>query len=272
MEFSKPILDIIKERTSRRSYENKSLDTSVKEKILGLLEKPVESPFGATCAFKWISVEGVEAAQKKKLGTYGFITGARNYIAGIVNRNEPLAVEHLGYALEKIILHATDSGLGTCWLAGFNRIGFGEQAKLDASQKMPAITPIGYSTDRRITESMIRLVINANHRKPWAKLFFEGNFTTPLSVEKTGEFSDVLEGVRLGPSAKNGQPWRIVKSKDEASFHFYAAGGLLLDRGIAACHFDLVVKEKGIDGSWAINDPGIAVPEDVTYVISWLKN
>ncbi|HME55563.1 MAG TPA: nitroreductase family protein [Candidatus Lokiarchaeia archaeon] len=273
MEFSKPIFDIIKERTSRRTYGKTPLAGDLKEKMLGLLAEPAESPFGAECEFRWITLEGLEASQKKKLGTYGFITGARDFIAGTVKKVEALAGEHLGYVLENIILHATDLGLGTCWLAGsFNKSGFAEQAKLGADERMPAITPIGVFKNRRPVEGVIRLVVKANHRKPWNVLFFDNDFTTSLSSENTGELSDAFEGVRLGPSASNGQPWRIIRSDNGEAIHLYAAGGMDLDRGIAVCHFDLIVKERGIAGSWAIKDPGIATPEGMKYVISWHRN
>nr|MDO8110523.1 nitroreductase family protein [Candidatus Sigynarchaeota archaeon] len=273
MEFSKPIMDIIKERTSWRTYTGAPLGQAVKDKVLALLEEKIESPLGATCKLQFITQEGLDFMQKRKLGTYGFIAGARDFIAGIVKRGDARAVEHLGYVLETVILHATDIGLGTCWLGGsFNKTGFAEQAKLGSDESMPAVTPIGYHpVDRRFLEGIMRTVVKANTRKPWASLFFDGTFTAPLSEERAGVFKDALEGVRLGPSATNTQPWRVVKDKDVDAFHFYSAGGWHLDRGIAICHFDLVSKAKGHAGIWRAEDPGIAKPEGVNYVISWRK-
>jgi hypothetical protein len=56
-----------------------------------------------------------------------------------------------------------------------------------------------------------------------------------------------------------------------AAFHFYSSRGMQLDRGIAVCHFDLVVKSLPIAGSWKVEDPGLSRPEGVNYVISWFK-
>lgn len=71
------------------------------------------------------------------------------------------------------------------------------------------------------------------------------------------EFELPLEMVRLGPSASNKQPLRIIK--DENTFHFfvcrnkgYGIAGYDLqknDIGIAKCHFDLTIKELEIKGS-----------------------
>ena len=52
-----------------------------------------------------------------KLGTYGFIKGAYSFIASSTVREE-FALESLGYQMEKIVLKATELGLGTCWLGG----------------------------------------------------------------------------------------------------------------------------------------------------------
>ena len=94
--------------------------------------------------------------------------------------------------------------------------------------------------------------------------------------------------MRWAPSASNKQPWRIVRAED--AFHFYVArtrgygrGSLLfrllkladlqrVDLGIAMCHFELVARESGLSGEWAVRDPGIAKPDSRTgYVVSWMS-
>ena len=77
--------------------------------------------------------------------------------------------------------------------------------------------------------------------------------------------------VRLGPSASNKQPWRIVR--DGGSWHFAIQRSLFyrtrtlrlagiadmprLDVGIAMCHFELTARELGLRGSWRVADPGL---------------
>ncbi|NMC08509.1 MAG: hypothetical protein GYA24_25090 [Candidatus Lokiarchaeota archaeon] len=81
--------------------------------------------------------------------------------------------------------------------------------------------------------------------------------------------------VRLGPSASNRQPWRVLKDKDGTTFHFYMdpAKGYQnmarFDIGIAACHFDLITKEAGIQGTWKVLNPGVEPPVNHEYSISW---
>nr|MDO8088266.1 nitroreductase family protein [Candidatus Sigynarchaeum springense] len=272
MEFTKPIQDVIKARTSNRTYVPKGLEPELKAKVLAAMTEPVSSPFGASCELRWVTLEGIDASQKRKLGTYGFITGARDFIVGITRRGEAMGTEHLGYVLEKVILHATDLGIGTCWLAGtLNREGFRKAAHVSATESMPAITPVGYPADRRWLEGVFRWAIKANNRLPWERLFFDGRIGTPLANEKAGPLGEALEAVRLAPSAKNHQPWRVVVANGGDACHFYASGGMHLDRGIATCHFDLVVKAQHISGSWKVEDPGLARPDGIEYVISWFK-
>ncbi len=272
MNFSKPVQDVIKARTSIRTFMPKALEPESKAKLIAAIAEPVASPFGASCEMRWVTLEGINPSEKRKLGTYGFITGARDFIAGITKRGEAMGTEHLGYVMENIILHMTDLGIGSCWLGGtFDKKGFHEAARLTAGESMPAVMPIGYPADRRLLEGVLRWVVKANGRLPWERLFYDGRIGVPLTMEKAGSFSAALEAVRLGPSAGNGQPWRIVMIDGGTAFHFYSSGGLHLDRGIAVCHFDLVVKALSIAGSWKIEDPSLPRPEGVNYVISWYK-
>jgi hypothetical protein len=86
--------------------------------------------------------------------------------------------------------------------------------------------------------------------------------------------------VRLGPSATNGQPWRIAKEPDLPVFHLGLAGpapqrsARRLDAGIAMCHFALMAAELGLPGAWAA--PGVSIkarapflPAGAVHVASW---
>ncbi|KKN05132.1 hypothetical protein LCGC14_1090360, partial [marine sediment metagenome] len=141
-------------------------------------------------------------------------------------------------------------------------------------------TPIGYSVKRKLREKITRTVIRANKRFVWEKLFFESDFNTPVSRENLGEYTTLLESVRLAPSASNQQPWRVVKEFNKKNFHFYIVKsktgmGLRymkfrrLDIGIAVSHFDHTAKELGVEGTWAFEEPFISESDDYLYIISW---
>ena len=284
MEFSKPILDIIQERISHRTYSGHSLEKDLREKVLNLLKNHDSiSPFSeysGKARFELMSVPDFDPKEKKKLGTYGFIKGAQDFIVGAVEKSE-YNREHYGYLMETIILGATDLGLGTCWLGGFfNRSLFSSKINSTSDEIVPAITPIGYSAQRTVREKVMRSFAKADKRLPWDQLFFEGNHNTSLTKDKAGKYSKLLDMIRLGPSAGNRQPWRIIKAPNKKLFHFYTInpkdGRFLhyskfrpLDIGIAVSHFDLAAKELSIEGNWVFENPQIPGSEELLYIISW---
>ncbi len=280
MNFTKPILEIIRERTSSRTYSGVSLDENIKEKIKELLESlELKSPFNSqegNIRFELINVPEFNPNEKKKLGTYGIIKGAQNFIVGAVKKFQ-FNREHFGFLMEKIILHATDMGLGTCWLGGtFNRSLFSTKIHKKEDEIVPAITPIGFSVKRTIKEKVIRRFIKANNRLLWNQLFFKHDFNTPVHPEEIPDYKELLEMVRIGPSAGNKQPWRIIRDTERKNFNFYIVKETgsynqfpPLDIGIAVCHFDLTAMDLGINGNWIFSEPQIPRTENYKYIISW---
>jgi nitroreductase len=275
------MIEAMKRRVSVRSYADRPVEQSVKEKIRGLLETHNTGPFGNKVSLSLIDLSDMEQAETRQLGTYGFIRGARLYVAGVVSQR-PGAMQDFGYCLEQVIIRITHLGLGTCWLGGtFKRTSFAERLSLSNDEVIPAISPIGYARDKRtVRERVLRRFVGADQRKPWAVLFFEGAMDRPLPREAAGDYATALECLRLAPSASNGQPWRIVKPKDANVFHFFLKRtpgyakflrGLdlqLVDMGIAMSHFELAARETGLDGTWKAGDPGFGGTE-AEYVISW---
>ena len=230
--------------------------------------------------FHYLDNEGMENNQK--LGTYGVIKGAKQYI-GTTIKLEPMALEALGYELEAVILYLAHLNLGTCWLGGtFNRKVFARAMNVGEDELFPAITPYGYAATRKhLTEIAMRKMIKADQRKEWDQLFYKNNFQSPLAKQEAGEFQFPLEMVRLGPSASNKQPWRILIKDNTCHFYEYKEPGYSdrfpydiqrIDMGIAAAHFDFAVKEKGIKGYFnTTSQPELELPEHMEYVFSWIR-
>jgi nitroreductase len=285
MKFSRSITDIIKERTSWRTYTGEILNDNLKDNITKILsEYDFKSPFSeysGNARFELINLSEFDPSEKQKLGTYGAIEGVQNFIVGAVEKSK-YDQEHFGYAMELVILAATDLELGTCWLGGtFNKSLFSDKIKKRENEIVPAITPIGYPATRTDKEKTIRLYARADKRFPWSKLFFENNFSTPLLEERVEKYFPLIENVRLGPSAGNFQPWRILKEPNEDKFHFYLLytydriGKMYnvfkrLDIGIAVNHFNLSARELGIRGKWSFEEPNFSKNEGLQYVISWI--
>ena len=255
----------MEKRTSWRTYKNEKLEEKDRKLIEEYIAETHVTPFGNKPRFKLVD----NFSEDGKIGTYGFIRGAQHYIVGAV-RKSPMSIEDLGYLFEKIILYATGLGLGTCWLGGtFTRKPVFEKMGLSEDEIIPAISPVGYKSDRGLVGKAIRWTAGSRNRKPWSKLFYMDNFESPLNNGEGGVYSVGLEMVRIAPSSSNSQPWRVVLDGD--SVHFYhdeKEYSILkqLDLGIAICHFDLATREQGISGVWSRESMS-----DTSYVATWNK-
>lgn len=277
--FEKPITQVIRERTSIRSYNNQPLDSSVPDKVIHCLNES-KGPFCIDTRFKLVNANIDHIDSNLKLGTYGVIKGTSWFIASAV-KNAPNNLLELGYILEKGILYATSLGLGTCWLGGtFNKGAFAKIMELKEDEILPIITPIGYSSEsRRLVDSLIRFHAGSKNRKPWSEIFFNNNFSKPLTESDAAEYSIPLEMVRLAPSASNKQPWRIVKSGNNYNFYIEHTKGYgktfsydmqMVDIGIALCHFELTALELGLVGNWQHLKTNANDLSPLTeYIISW---
>jgi hypothetical protein len=278
---SQSIVEVIKKRKSIRSYKKSSLKAEDMKKLQEYIQQ-VKGPFDSKVRFYIVDSQAAVKEDNVKLGTYGIIKGATNFIVAVANK-DGMSLEELGYKLEAIILYATSLGLGTCWLGGtFKKGEFAKTINLDEDEILPIISPLGYVNESgHILGSIIRSVAGSKHRKAWLELFFNESFDVPLSEEEANSYKLPLEMVRLAPSASNKQPWRIIKKNN--CFHFYlkhakeyskALGFDIqrIDIGIAMCHFDLTAKELGIFGDWMLLDPKINVPdESYQYIVSWIS-
>lgn len=271
------IEETVKERVSVRSYQDTAISMDVKEQIRTYMEG-LENPFDVNVSFRML--EKGPSTSGEKLGTYGVIQGASNFIGASVAPGN-LALEALGYSFEQLILYITSLGLGTCWLGGtFDRSGFKEAMKLAEGDWFPVISPFGIAKGkRRVMDSATRWLIKADQRFNWDQLFFKDDFSKPLTKEQAGDYAFPLEMLRLAPSAANKQPWRIVCQG--GNYHFYEARSMKdgktgidiqkTDVGIGACHFHLAVKERNLSGHFAqIETSGIQTPDHMFYLFSWI--
>ncbi|MGM0652098.1 MAG: nitroreductase family protein [Bacillota bacterium] len=267
-------------RVSVRTYAENQPETIILNQLEEYTSEMNMGPFGANVRFCILKIDDMDDKEIKRLGTYGVIKGAKYFILGAVEE-KPQAMEDLGYTLEKIILKATTLGLGTCWLAGtFRRSAFAEKMGLTDNELLPAIAPIGFAAEKRSTlDKIMRRSAASKKRKPWSELFFKDLNKTPLTEKEAGDFRKVLEAVRIGPSASNRQPWRIIR-EGEDKYHLYLEENKIynrmmgkiriqnIDMGIAMSHFELTARELGLPGSWKVDLEG-SFHNDMQYIASW---
>ena len=265
------IIETIQKRRSVRTYTEQPLSSEHVTQIKQFISQ-TNPPFGEKARIELIQMN--ESAGSIKLGTYGWINGARDYLA-LVYENSSFAETAAAYWFEQVILFCTNLGLGTCWLGGsFSRGDFKKQINLKSNEKLKIVSPVGYPSDKK-RWFLEKIVVNAekNHatRKPFGELFFEADFNRPLTETSAGIFAQPLEMVRLAPSANNKQEWRALKENDV--IHFYKIPFLTFDSidiGIALCHFELACKELSINGKFEVLKEYPA-HNKAEYVISWIS-
>ncbi len=286
MQFTRPITDVLEMRSSRRTFRPKPIETERRQVLEQWLASAPTGPFGSVFRLELVAATEDDRGALSGLGTYGFIRGAPGFIVGAVTPGAR-DMEDFGYVMEEAILLTTDLELGTCWLGGtFTRSTFAEKIALAATETIPAVVAIGHAaTKRGAVEKLIRWGAKAKKRRPWERLFFTETFERSLSREAAGDYATVLDMVRIGPSASNRQPWRIVRAAGSPRYHFFVrrtpgygrdsklfelADLQRIDMGIAMCHFALTATELGLPGGWSDTEPDVgALPEHIEYIATW---
>jgi hypothetical protein len=283
---SKPIVEIIPERFSCRTYLEQPIPAASLSQLQEYIHSLPAGPFGSRPRFKIVAATPDDPAALRGLGTYGFIHGATAFLVG-ASQHAGYYLEDFGYLMEAVILAATRLGLGTCWLGGsFTRSSFEKRMDLQPGEEIPAVTAMGLIENvDEARNGLIRRQVGAHTRRAWERMFWDNAFGDPLSKTSAGAYAMPLEMVRLGPSASNKQPWQIVKSGTQWHFYLrrtegYRVGAVnqtlkiadiqRVDTGIAMCHFELTCRELGLAGKWTRSEPGLEVPSPlVEYAVTW---
>ncbi|DAC72119.1 MAG TPA: nitroreductase [Thermoplasmata archaeon] len=169
MEF----IDIIRARTSVREYSEKKVED---EKITYVFECARLAPswVNKQC-WRFIVIknkETIEQIAKTSLINRWLKTAPVIIIAcadptesGTNNSIEYYTVD-VSIAMEHLILAATDVGLGTCWIGGFNEEQVKELLEIPKRIRVVALTPLGYAVDKKGLASRITTkLLKAKKRK-----------------------------------------------------------------------------------------------------------
>lgn len=286
LQFTLPVPELIRQRFSCRAYHREPIDTHKREHLQAFIDALPAGPFGARPRFKLVASGKTDHKTLRGLGTYGFIQNPTAFIIGAMVPSEH-DLEDYGYLMETIILYATGLDLGTCWLGGtFTKSRFAKKIVLEPAEKIPAVTSVGeYPNFGKLRKGIVSRTAVAENRLPWDRLFFNYIYQTPLLHNEAAEYANALEMVRLGPSASNKQPWRIINHNQFWRFYLRRTPGYYddplkrlldlcdlqrLDIGIAMCHFELTARESGLEGQWVVEESVDTHPDPLTeYIVSW---
>jgi len=159
--------ELIRKRHSVRAYKSESIPQDVLEKVIeaGRLAPTAANRQG----FKIFVIKTDDFKDElKKIYPQEWFFNAP-YVIGICSIPKETWVRRDGknYAdvdaaivMDHIILAATDSGLGTCWIGAFNVEAARDFLEIPADMEPIAFTPIGYPADK----------LRAKIRKPIDKI------------------------------------------------------------------------------------------------------
>lgn len=161
---------------------------------------------------------------------------------------------NIGRLGEAAVLEATALDLGTCWVAGsFDRKATSAYMTLGSDERIRAVTPVGLAADREgVVQRAVQGLVRARSRK-------ELSVIAPGSESWPSWAREAAEAVRVAPSGKNGQPWRMRLEGDEFILAHSVSEPLvptyMADMGIALLHAEIALEKLGVGGTWAYGRP-----------------
>jgi nitroreductase len=259
-------------RQSNRSFTNASL-AERREVIDQILRDSKMGPLGHPINLLRLSPEDLKKEGIGSLASFGIIKGTADYLFAIVPTTRAGQVNY-GYAMEKAALALWKEGIGSCWLGGtFKRQKLESLYMMKATRSIPAILAIGMPEEEpSLVERVVKLTTRPINRKPLSDLVFDRDFHQSLVIKPDSKWEAIFTCVQRAPSARNAQPWRIVREYN--TYHFYLRTREettlnRIDMGVAICHFDLARMELGVEGSWRVIRP--VEDPDHKYFISFVK-
>ncbi|RAP53251.1 MAG: nitroreductase [Methanosphaera sp. rholeuAM270] len=165
------VLDIMEERYSVRGYLDRDVE---EEKLNKILRAAQIAPTGVNAqAFKIFVIDTKKHEEDlKKIGRWDWFTEAP-YIIAVAAKpadawtrwdGKNIAEIDATIVMDHIILEATELGLGTCYIAAFNREPLVELLGLSDEYEPVLLTPIGYpnaeprGTDRKSIDELVEFL------------------------------------------------------------------------------------------------------------------
>lgn len=141
MEFSK----VIESRRAIRAYKSIPVEEEKLQKLYKALQL---APSGNNRQpYKFIFVKDAEKRKliAEKACSQGFVGQAPVLMVACCEKDEIFSA---AIAIDHMILAATDEGLGTCWVAWFDKDVIREILDIPSDFDIPIIVPIGYPDEK----------------------------------------------------------------------------------------------------------------------------
>lgn len=163
------LLDVILNRRSIRSYENKEIPQEILRQVL---EAGRQAPSAANRQpIRFIVVTNSEAKNEFSKSLFGkHIKNAPVVVVGCADEKSFLtgkwAAVDTTIALQNIVIAALTFGIGSCWIGSFSEQKVKELLKIPDEWKVVALLTLGYPAEQP----------KAKNRKPFEELFSFNKF------------------------------------------------------------------------------------------------
>lgn len=240
--------EAIDARISCRAYTAEPLDQATLAELAELTARLSEES-----GLRLVLVGPDDGGPELRLAARMFSGNVSSYVA-LIGPDDNASRERFGYVGEKLVLHATTLGLGSCWVAGtFDRNSV--TVPLEAGEVIHDVIPIGHMPAKQpFAQRAIRAGLRKRDKRPEA--LYQGPTTL---AEAPSWVRSGIAAVIKGPSAVNQQP--VVFVQDDAGLRATLPTAkrdvAYTDLGIAKLHFELGAAAAGVQGMWQWGTEGL---------------
>lgn len=237
------LTDAIKKRSAVRKYLQSPLSDEVLSEVQAIICS--QKPLFPNLKYK---IDLVNDGQSFRhllggiIGSYGKVNAPHYLVASCEVKEN--AYENIGYLLEYVVLKLTEMNIGTCWIGGgIKKTLFADYLKLEDDLTPIVVIAFGYPID--------------NHQFRNDISQFKRKKIDQICLGEYKPYQEVMELVRLAPSAVNSQPWRYdFISKNQIDLYRVKNNFIMknfidemnrIDMGISLCHFEIGIHHKRLE-------------------------
>jgi nitroreductase len=158
-------------------------------------------------------------------------------------------LENAGFLLQQIDLFLSSKGYGSCYV--------GMALPTKETRRMSELEYVIVLAFGKPAEPLHRTERSEFKRKPLPEI---ANLSELMEdIDSFDAVTDIMDSVRLAPSATNGQPWFMVPDAGKLDFYCEKPGLIKsigykkmnkIDMGIALCHCSLAASHAGISSKF----------------------
>ncbi len=148
-------LDLVKQRYSCRSYQNKSVEQEKLDYVMDCARLAPSAVNKQPWLFRIVSDDASKAKLQECYDRDWFKTAPMYIICSILHDEEWIRYDgkhhgniDIAIAIEHLCLAATEQGLATCWVCNFNVEKCKKNFDIPANEDPTVLIPLGYAADQ----------------------------------------------------------------------------------------------------------------------------